>query len=240
MRNLLLNVIANTDQNLADRHVSVRRYGPGRMAWAGDGAASSGAPGLFYIQHGRMELLITTPEGNERCMRILSESDLFGLECLYGPALAPGYEVRAITFSSVVRIDLELVDLWLATVPEFRRLLAARIAADVLRLEQEREKTLAFSVAERLVCYLRCGETCANLWPAAAEPVGPLPMAILARRIGCSPAYLSRAVRKLVQQGVLQRINHLPRIDRLENFSPCPCSTLPEPAGVYYGIVRSA
>jgi CRP/FNR family transcriptional activator FtrB len=235
MRNLLLSLIANTEQGRADRHVSVRRYSPGRLVLEG-----SANPGLFYIQHGRMELLITTPEGNERCMRILSESDLFGLECLYGTGLEPGYQVRAITYSSVVRIDLELVDHWLATQPEFRRHLATRIAADVLRLEQEREKTLAFSVAERLVCYLRCGESCANLLPTPPEPVAPLPMAILARRIGCSPAYLSRAVRKLIQQGVVQRINHLPRIDCLENFSPCPCSAVPEGSDGLYGLIRSA
>jgi len=228
MRNLLLGIIAGTDRSRVDRQVSVRRCNPGRFVLDGGG----GEAALFYIQHGRLELVVTTPEGNERCMRILAEGDLFGLECLYAPDGPPGYQIRAITYASVVRVEVELVDFWLATVPEFRQRLAARMAADVVRLEQEREKTLAFSVAERLVCYLRCGETCANLWPAPPEPVAPLPMAILARRIGCSPAYLSRAIGKLVRQGVVQRINHIPRIDRLENFSPCPCSTVPDEAGL--------
>ncbi len=183
MRNLLPSLIANTEQGLADRHVCLRRYGPGRLVLEG-----YDRPGLFYIQHGRMELLITTADGNERCMRILAESDLFGLECLHAGATVPGYQVRAVTYSSVVHVDVELLDLWLATVPEFRHRLAARIATDIARLEQEREKTVAFSVAERLVCYLRCGESCAHLSSAPPEPVGPLPMAILARRIGCSPA----------------------------------------------------
>ncbi len=235
MRNLLPSLIANTEQGLADRHVCLRRYGPGRLVLEG-----YGRPGLFYMQHGRMELLITTADGNERCMRILAESDLFGLECLHAGASVPGYQVRAVTYSSVVHVDVELLDLWLATVPEFRHRLAARIATDIARLEQEREKTVAFSVAERLVCYLRCGESCAHLSSAPPEPAGPLPMAILARRIGCSPAYLSRAVRKLAQQGVVQRVNHLPRIDRMENFSPCPCSVVPEGGELRHGLRRSA
>lgn len=241
-KNQLLSIIANTERSQVDRHVSVQRYSPGRVVLEDRGLSSGPEYGLGYIQHGRMEMLITTPEGNERCMRILSDADMFGLECLHSrPKGEPrGYQVRAITFAAVVRIDVELVDFWLATSADFRAMLASHLATDVFRMEQERERTLAFSVAERLVCYLRCGEVCLNLWPAPTEPVGPLPMNILARRIGCSPGYLSRTVRELMHKGVLKRVNRIPKIDCLENFSDCPCSALPENRLPLENAVRSA
>lgn len=238
MRALLLQLIASTDKGRVDRLVSARSYGPNRLILGG---GSGPAGGLFYVQHGRLELLITTPEGNERCMRILAESDLFGLECLHAPGALPGYQIRAVTYAAVVRVDLELVEQWLREVPEFRRRLVARMAVDLLRLEQERERTLAFAVPERLVCYLRCGEHCMNQRAAAApEPGAPLPMAMLARRIGCSPAYLSRVVQRLIKRGVVQRVNQQLRLDRLENFSPCHCSVAPPEALRQAEIIRRA
>lgn len=171
--------------------------------------SSQGQHGLYYVRHGRLELVVTEPGGGERSLRLLANSDIFGLDYLVPLGPTPVvYQVRALTRAAVMVASPELVERWIEQSPVFRQTLAQRLASGICSLERERENTLSRPVAERLVCYLRCGEHCDGVAPAAESlPRGALPMQVLARRIGCSAGHLSRAARGLLQEGVVQRVH---------------------------------
>lgn len=200
---LLANVLARTDQDFLARHLKTQRWEPGAVGLS----SNRGNHGLYCVQHGRLELVVNDPSGHERTLRLLSEADIFGLECLHPQPHPGGYQVRAITVSSVLAIAPELVDHWIGSFAEFRQALARSLASGIWNMEREREHTLSQPVAERLVCYLRCGEDCRGTQGCPPLHRAPLPMQVLARRIGCSAGHLSRATRRLLQEGVVQRVH---------------------------------
>jgi CRP/FNR family transcriptional activator FtrB len=217
---LLAEALATTDSATLARHLHHQRWEPGRIGLD----SHQGCHGLYYVQHGRLELVVTDSDGRERALRLLSESDIFGLECLH-PAMMPGgYQVRAITVSEVVAIHPELVDRWINDMPKFRLDLARHLASGIWSLERERENTLSLPVTERLICYLRCGESCRRApFREVAAARGPLPMQVLARRVGCSAGHLSRAVRGLLQEGVVQRVRGGLQVGDLSRFEGHLC-----------------
>lgn len=187
--------------------------------------SSQGKHGLYYVQHGRLELVVADAGGGERSLRLLGDTDVFGLDFL-APAspTAAVYQVRALTVASILIVSPEVVERWIQQSPVFRQALACRIASGIWNLERGREQTLSRPVRERLVCYLRCGEYCDGHSPTAQSlPRGPLPMHVLARRIGCSAGHLSRAARHLLQDGVVQRVRGGLQISDLRRFAGRLC-----------------
>jgi len=218
---LLAEMIQGTDAEVAARHLKYHRWDPGTVGLD----SHHGQHGLYCVEHGRLELVVTDPGGHERSLRLFSEADIFGLEYLHPePAALPGaYQVRAVTVSAVIAVAPELVERWIADSASFRRALATSLASGILNLERERENTLSRSVNERLVCYLRCGEECRKVATSGHALRGPLPMQLLARRIGCSAGHLSRATRQLLSEGVVQRVHGGLQLGDLNRFQGRLC-----------------
>ena len=210
--------LAQTERETAERHVRVQLWEPGAVGL--DSQGHNG--GLYCVQHGRLELMVRDANGGERSLRLMGAGDIFGLECLL-PQPPGGYQVRALTRSAVIAVNPELVDRWILSCPDFRRALANRLASGICHLEQEREHTLSRPVSERLLCYLICGESCQSESAERHPGHGPLPMQVLARRLGCSAGHLSRAARRLLQSGVVQRTHGGLQIGDLSRFEGALC-----------------
>lgn len=208
--------LAQTEREVKERHLRVQMWEPGTIGLDAHGHNA----GLYCVQHGRLELMVRDASGGERSLRLLGRSDIFGLECLL-PDQPGGYQVRALTRSAVVVVSPELVDRWIVSCPDFRRALAGRLAQGICLLEQEREHTLSRPVAERLLCYLVCGESARQQGQGSGQ--GPLPMQVLARRLGCSAGHLSRAARRLLQAGVVQRSHGGLQVGDLGRFNGRLC-----------------
>ncbi len=193
------------DARIAHR-VSWERWAPGTL-WQ---SCHNRRQSLFVVRHGRLELAVTDAEGRERSLRLLAESELFGTEALAagpaaeGEAARQAYGIRAVTYSEVLQIPLDIVDQLIAQLPLFRKALTSSIANHIWALEREREHGRSMPTNNRLLCYLRCGE---NGIRSGQKPSGKatLPMHLLARRIGCSAGHLSRSVSTMVRQGMLLR-----------------------------------
>jgi CRP/FNR family transcriptional activator FtrB len=196
------------DPQIAHR-VSSERWAPGTLWQSGQNDGQS----IFVVRHGRLELAVMDAEGRERSLRVLAESELFGTEALSalsspsgagGDALRQDYGIRAVTYSEVLQIPLDIVDLLIIRLPLFRKALTNSIANHIWALEREREHGRSMPTNNRLLCYLRCGE---NGHQPQQKPLGKatLPMQLLARRIGCSAGHLSRSVSTMVREGILLR-----------------------------------
>ena len=196
------------DPQIAHR-VSSERWAPGTH-WQ---SCHNGKQSIFVVRHGRLELAVMDAEGRERSLRVLAESELFGTEALSalsapsgtgGEAPRQDYGIRAVTYSEVLQIPLDVVDQLIIRLPLFRKALTNSIANHIWALEREREHGRSMPTNNRLLCYLRCGE---NGHQPQQKPLGKatLPMQLLARRIGCSAGHLSRSVSTMVRQGMLLR-----------------------------------
>jgi len=196
------------DPQIGNR-VSSERWVPGTFWQSCQNAKQS----IYVVRHGRLELAVMDAEGRERSLRVLAESELFGTEALSalspasdagGEAPRQDYGIRAVTYSEVLQIPLDIVDLLIVRLPLFRKALTNSIASHIWALEREREHGRSMQTNNRLLCYLRCGE---NGHQPQQKPLGKatLPMQLLARRIGCSAGHLSRSVSNMVRQGVLLR-----------------------------------
>ena len=180
-----------------------------RQAWVlaarrGDvlAAPESRLPGVFVVGYGLVKLALRTRDGRERVVRIVSAGQSFG-EAAALLGRVPGYEARALVDCKLVVVPSVSVYALLDAEPRFARNLINTLARRVVELGAELEAVSLHSSGERLATYLD------SLAQPARENGGwtvrlPVSKTLVAARLGMKKETLSRLLRRLSAQGLIE------------------------------------
>jgi CRP/FNR family transcriptional regulator, cyclic AMP receptor protein len=112
---------------------------------------SQGDPGtsLFYLTHGRVRLVVTSPQGKEAVVGLLEPGDFFGQESLTGHK---GRLATALAMSdcTVTRIEKSLVNRLMRQGHEFSQTFIAYLLAHAVRVQEDLIDQLFNSSEKRL------------------------------------------------------------------------------------------
>ncbi len=176
------------------RQAVPRHYSAGEVLFLEDEPCA----GLFIVEHGWLKAVKTAPSGRELIIRILAEGELFNeVEVFAGVpnqttviALEPSVAC-AISYQDMRRLMQEHAD--------FARVITEDLARRVLQLLALVEDLSLRSVEARLARVLlesaSGGEVPRRSWATQAE---------MAARLGTVPDVLNRALRSLVEEGLIE------------------------------------
>lgn len=156
--------------------------------------------GLFVLTEGTIKLACQSWKGEEKVLDILTAGQVFGEAALLLGSPYP-YLASAITPARLLHVErgalLELVD----ASPKLRLRLASHLASATVALMRDIEHQRSFSTHERVARFLLDQGGAAE----QAQPVAlPTPRRDFASRLGMTPESLSRAIRELVEAGVIE------------------------------------
>jgi CRP/FNR family transcriptional regulator, cyclic AMP receptor protein len=107
------------------------------------------ANAVFYVQMGKIKIVVTSEQGKEAVVAVLGEGAFFGEGCLIGQPLRLA-TVKAITDSKVMRIEKEEMVRVLAAEPKFGALFTAHLLTRNSRVEEDLVDQLFNSSEKRL------------------------------------------------------------------------------------------
>jgi CRP/FNR family transcriptional regulator, cyclic AMP receptor protein len=107
------------------------------------------ADAVFYIQEGKVNLTVTSHQGNEAVVAILEPGDFFGEACLTGQASRLA-TATSIAVSTIVRIEKAAMIRVLHDEPAFSELFLAYVLSRNLRIEEDLVDQLFNSSEKRL------------------------------------------------------------------------------------------
>jgi CRP/FNR family transcriptional regulator, cyclic AMP receptor protein len=110
---------------------------------------SAVADAVFYIQKGRIKIVVTSKEGKEAVVGILGPGEFFGEGCLIGQRLRLA-TAKAMTDSQVVRVSKAEMLRILQTEPRFAELFMTHLLARNSRVEEDLVDQLFNSSEKRL------------------------------------------------------------------------------------------
>ena len=165
---------------------------------------------LIVVASGRARLVHTTASGREQTVRLLEPGDFTGELGLFVPALQEGHLV-ALAETTVCLVPRQAVQSLLARHPEVSQRLVESLVQRLAETEQLLVDISLRDVGSRLAATLwRLGERQApgappaTTSPPAATVTIPFSWAQLAVRLGTTPESLSRALRTLARQGLIE------------------------------------
>jgi len=124
---------------------TVLEYGANRTVfWQGEPADS-----VFYLQRGKVKLSVTSHEGKEAIVAILSDGDFFGEGCLAGQLLRIA-TAAALTDCTLTRIEKALMARTLHEQHEFSELFVMHLLSRNIRYEADLVDQLFNSSEKRL------------------------------------------------------------------------------------------
>lgn len=157
-------------------------------------------PGTFAIAYGTVKLVLRSPDGDERVLRLVSAGQTFGeASALLG---------RAVDYDALALGDCKLVVLPTATLLELADH-DARFARNVMLVLARRNTELVAELqaatlqrgAQRLAAYL---DSLAGDGAGPTRVALPLSKTLIASRLGVKKETLSRLLRQLSAQGVIE------------------------------------
>ncbi len=184
-------------------HLEPRRYEKGRVLWA-EGETSGR---LTFLEHGRVKILRSRPDGGSVLLYVFGPGTLFGfLPFLDGspyPATAIALDtVEARVMSRAALRRLLEKDYRLSLV--LLSALGTRLRDAFARIEQlSRRDALGRAVAALVTAMPESS-------PSGGEPMiidVPRPAGAFATEVGLTPETFSRAITRLVKHGVLHRLS---------------------------------
>jgi CRP/FNR family cyclic AMP-dependent transcriptional regulator len=107
------------------------------------------ADAVFYIQKGKIELKVLSPQGKEAIVGILGVRDFFGEGCLVGQPLRMA-TAAAVTECSVMRLEKSVITAALRDEPAFSARFIAYLLGRNIRLEEDLVDQLFNSSEKRL------------------------------------------------------------------------------------------
>jgi CRP/FNR family transcriptional regulator len=160
---------------------------------------------MFTLRGGVMKLLQYLPDGSQRIVRLLKDSDALGLESLVGQPYQSDGEICAIPASVIERLGRERPELYRELMARWQQALSE---ADAW-LTQFTTGTARQRVA-RLLLRLSCPDRDNHLPLFGREDMGAM--------VGLTTETVSRTIAELRRQGVLR--------DRGANLQECDRETL--------------
>jgi CRP-like cAMP-binding protein len=159
-------------------------------------------PGVFVVGYGQAKLALRAPRTRERVLRIVSAGQSFGAAAML-LGRASRYEASALMDAKLVVVPAAAICALMDREPRFARSLTRILAERVLELCDEVEAVSLQSGGQRLASYL----------DSLAQPVSansgwtvrlPVSKTLVAARLGMKKETLSRLLRRLAAEGLIQ------------------------------------
>ena len=168
---------------------------------------ASPADAVFYVQKGRIKIVVTSKQGKEAVVAILGPGDFFGEGCLIGQPLRLA-TAKAMTESEVMRVDKGEMIRVIHAEPTFGELFIAHLLTRNSRAEEDLVDQLFNSSEQRLARTLL-------LLANFGKEGGPQPIAhrisqeTLAEIIGTTRPRVSLFMNKFRKLGFISYNGHL-------------------------------
>ena len=168
---------------------------------------ASPADAVFYVQKGRIKIVVTSKQGKEAVIAILGPGDFFGEGCLIGQPLRLA-TAKAMTESEVMRVDKGEMIRVIHAEPTFGELFIAHLLTRNSRAEEDLVDQLFNSSEQRLARTLL-------LLANFGKEGGPQPIAhrisqeTLAEIIGTTRPRVSLFMNKFRKLGFISYNGHL-------------------------------
>ena len=181
----------------------IARQGWTLQARSGDVLARRGEPlpGLFVVGYGLAKLALRGKEGGERVLRLVGAGQTFGEEtALLG--LAARYDALALADAKLVVLPPASLFALMDREPRFGRALSRLLAERNFELLGELEAATVQRSPQRLAGYLG---SLADPAAAGGRAVRlPVSKTVVAARLGIKKETLSRLLRKLARDGIIE------------------------------------
>jgi CRP/FNR family transcriptional regulator, cyclic AMP receptor protein len=168
---------------------------------------SAAADAVFYIQKGKIKIVVASKEGKEAVVGLMSPGDFFGEGCLIGQPLRLA-TAKAMTESQVVRVSKAEMVRVLHAEPSFAELFMTHLLTRNSRVEEDLVDQLFNSSEKRLARTLL-------LLANFGQQGGPQPITIpisqetLAEIIGTTRSRVSIFMNKFRKFGFIEYNGHL-------------------------------
>lgn len=175
------------------------------------------ARGLYILLSGQLKLGVSSPQGIEKVIKLVSPGESFGEAVLFLEREFPVY-AQVTQDAKVLLVPKQVIFLLLESDPSVARKMLAGLSVRMHQLVQDIEMLSLQSCTQRFIGYLL--QISAN-----AEDVGnvtlPATKATIASLLNLTPETLSRTMAKLQQQGLI--VVHgkeivIPDVSRLRAF----------------------
>jgi CRP-like cAMP-binding protein len=159
-------------------------------------------PGVFVVGYGQAKLVLRAPHTRERVLRIVTAGQSFGAAAML-LGRASRYEASALVDAQLVVVPAAAICALLEREPRFARGLTRILAERVLELCDEVEAVSLWSGGQRLASYLESLAEPINGSGACAARL-PVSKTLLAARLGMKKETLSRLLRRLASEGLIE------------------------------------
>jgi len=168
---------------------------------------SSPADAVFYIQNGKIKIVVASKQGKEAVIAILGPGDFFGEGCLIGQPLRLA-TARAMVESEVMRLGKAEMIRVLHAEPAFGELFMAHLLTRNSRIEEDLVDQLFNSSEKRLARTLLI---LANFGKdGGPQPITtPISQETLAEIIGTTRSRVSQFMNKFRKLGFIEYNGHL-------------------------------
>jgi len=168
---------------------------------------STAADAVFYIQKGKIKIVVASSQGKEAVVGILGVGDFFGEGCLIGQPLRLA-TAKAMTESRVVRVGKPEMVRILHAEPSFAELFMTHLLTRNSRVEEDLVDQLFNSSEKRLARTLLL---LANFGkPGGPQPITtPISQETLAEIIGTTRPRVSHFMNKFRKLGFINYNGHL-------------------------------
>ena len=168
---------------------------------------SAAADAVFYIQKGKIKIVVTSEEGKEAVVGILGPGEFFGEGCLIGQPLRLA-TAKAMTESQVVRVSKAEMLRVLQTEPRFAELFMTHLLTRNSRVEEDLVDQLFNSSEKRLARTLLL---LANFGKEGGpQPITtPISQETLAEIIGTTRPRVNHFMNKFRKLGFIDYNGHL-------------------------------
>ena len=166
-------------------------------------AAGERPRALYHVMSGHLKVAVSSPEGGEKVIEILSPNQLFGVAELFGDA---PYVSWVETVSPVVLVSVGRDGIFRAmdSEPRLMRRMLAAVAQRQSSIERDIAADCLQSGSAKVVEYLRRLAAAEAATGARIELELAIPKNVLAARMGFTPETLSRIFRELSDSGLIQ------------------------------------
>ena len=168
---------------------------------------SAAADAVFYIQKGKIKIVVASKEGKEAVVAVMSPGDFFGEGCLNSQPLRLS-TAKAMTESQVVRVSKAEMVRVLHAEPSFAELFMAHLLTRNSRIEEDLVDQLFNSSEKRLARTLLL---LANFGQEGGpQPITtPISQETLAEIIGTTRSRVSSFMNKFRKFGFIEYNGHL-------------------------------
>ena len=158
------------------------------------------AHGLYILLKGQLKLGVTSPQGSEKIISIVSPGDSFGEAILFLERQFPVY-AQATLDSQVLLVPKSLIFSMLDNDTMFARKMLAGLSVRIHQLVQDIEMLSLQSCTQRFISYLL--QISADASDASNVRL-PASKTTIASLLNLTPETLSRTMAKLQQQGLIE------------------------------------